>query len=668
MAVVLMACTIGTYANALAGPFVYDDHQSIVNNSHIREWWPLTSALDAERQTPTAGRPVVNLSLAINFAIGGLSPWGYHAWNLGTHLLCGLLLFGVLRRTFMLPSLPAFARDHVDWLAFAAALIWLLHPLQTEVVDYVTQRSESMMALFYLFTMYAAIRSMTAQRRAAAPFWTIVAVAACVLGMATKEPMVSAPVVIWLFDAAFVAGSPGRAIRERRVLYTGLAATWMVLIALNISGPRSNAAGFGAGVSPATYLLNQAEMLTTYLKLAVWPLPLVFDDGLPRDLVLNDVWREGLVIVVLLVATAVLLWRWPKLAFPGVWFFAMLAPSSSIVPIATEVGAERRMYLALAALVVVVVMIAGAVWARIRPRVSPVPYIPLVALGLVCGLLTSVTVRRNREYRTELNIWQTVLDRRPQGRAHYNVGVALKNEGRRADALKQFEAAVPDTPEAEYAIGFELESDQQFGEAITHYREFIRRRPDDENVPRAYNQIGRAFIALEQLDDAVAAFRQTLRIRPQDADAHGGLGDALLQQGKYDDAIGAYSQYVQLAPGNAAGHFNLGLALVERNREREAIEEFARAVSLQPGDALMRESLGIALSSAHRYDEAVPQLRAALAAEPARVTSHNALGAALAAQGKLAEAVSEYRRTLERDPTNAEALARLVALQPNPQP
>src|SRR6185436_15684959 len=111
----------------------------------VRDLWSVT-ALRGPLQSAVAGRPVVSLSLAVNHAIGGLDPRTYHAWNLSVHILAALLLYGIVRRTL--------TNHHV---AFAAALVWLVHPLQTEVVNYVVQRTESMMGLFYLLTLYAAI-------------------------------------------------------------------------------------------------------------------------------------------------------------------------------------------------------------------------------------------------------------------------------------------------------------------------------------------------------------------------------------------------------------------------------------------------------------------------------------------------------------------------------
>src|SRR5204863_10152274 len=95
---VFVVCAVSAYANSFSNPFVYDDRLSVRDNTHIRQLWPLSESFSAARETPVAGRPIVNLSFAVNYAIGGLSPWGYHVWNLAVHICCALLLFGIVRR------------------------------------------------------------------------------------------------------------------------------------------------------------------------------------------------------------------------------------------------------------------------------------------------------------------------------------------------------------------------------------------------------------------------------------------------------------------------------------------------------------------------------------------------------------------------------------------
>jgi len=270
----LVAAGIAVYSNGLAAPLVWDDDPAIVTNQTIRAVLPLSGSLSPPLETPVAGRPIVNLSLALNYAMGGLDETGYRLWNLGVVIASALLLFGIVSRTL--------ARDYggtADGMALVAALAWLVHPLLSETVDYVTQRTESMMGLFLLLTLYAAIRARRAQGSTA---WQVISVAACALGMATKESMAVAPLAVLLYDRVFEFDSLGDAVRSRRFLYAGLAATWVELGVLMWHWPRSTVGLATVGVW--TYFVNQIEMIARYLGLAVWPRSLVLDYGLPRAL------------------------------------------------------------------------------------------------------------------------------------------------------------------------------------------------------------------------------------------------------------------------------------------------------------------------------------------------------------------------------------------------
>jgi protein O-mannosyl-transferase len=145
------------YANAVGRPFMFDDVSAIIDNERIRQLDP--TVFLPERERPVAGRPLVNLSFAINYALGGLNVAGYHIWNIALHLLCGLLLFAIVRDTLGLPRVPSTLGSRSTAIGFAVALIWMLHPLNSEAVTYVTQRTETMMACFYLLTLYAGLRA-----------------------------------------------------------------------------------------------------------------------------------------------------------------------------------------------------------------------------------------------------------------------------------------------------------------------------------------------------------------------------------------------------------------------------------------------------------------------------------------------------------------------------
>ncbi len=340
---------IFAYSNSLSGPFIFDDLSSIIENRHIREWWRLGSTLFPEREAPTAGRPLVNLSFALNYAMGGLGVFGYHLVNIAVHLLSALVVFGIVRRTLELPALKGRFAGWSANLGLAAALLWMLHPLNTEAVNYLTQRTELMMALCYLLTLYAGIRAWQAggvsrqATGAAALRWEAIAVVSCTAGMACKESMATAPLMVVLYDGIFLFDSLKQAIRNRWRFYAVLGMSWIVLAAVLWSGPRVHSAGFSIGVSPWLYLLDQTVMITQYLRLAAWPHELVANYGWVFPATLGHVLPYALFIACLLVLTIVALIRQPRWGFLGAWFFVTLARTSSIVPIATEVGAERRM-------------------------------------------------------------------------------------------------------------------------------------------------------------------------------------------------------------------------------------------------------------------------------------------------------------------------------------
>jgi protein O-mannosyl-transferase len=423
-AALLVAAGAAVFFNSLNAPFVFDDVDAILENPHIRQLWPLTFALGAPAQSPVAGRPLVSLSLAVNYALGGVAPWGYHAGNLAVHVACALLLFGIVRRTLHRIGPRAMDATASLWLAFACALLWLVHPLQTEVVDYVTQRTEAMMGVCYFATLYAATRAMSAGK--GVRLWTIVSIVSCAVGMTAKESMVTAPIMVLLYDVVFQAGSFGQALRERRRFYGGLFATWIVLVAILIPGPRSHSAGLSTPVSPWIYALNQAPMILRYLRLSIWPSSLVLDYG-PTMPVSPAVALPGVLVVFALLGVCGWAWRRSRaLGFLGAWVFLTLAPTSSVVPIATEVGAERRMYLPLAALIVLAVVPAALAltpWLRRAPigRVSRVA--PPALLLAVAMAFAVVSVRRNAEYHDPTGIWETAVARRPNfGRRAHRFG------------------------------------------------------------------------------------------------------------------------------------------------------------------------------------------------------------------------------------------------------
>lgn len=577
---VLVVAVALTYANSLQGAFVLDDQAAIVQNEQIRDLTRPRAVLLPESDSPVAGRPLVNLSFALNYAAGGLDVRGYHVLNIAFHLVCALLAFGLIRRTLELPRMRRhFERSAIN-VAFAGALLWSVHPLNSEVVDYLTQRSESLMAAFYLSTLYAANRALTGSRKG---MWQSLAVVSCALGMLCKESMATAPVMVVLYDRVFGFDSWRGAVRGRLRLYAGLAATWLVLMPVVLSGARSGVAGLSSGVSPWTYFLNQTVVVTHYLSLSIWPSGLVVFYGWPVPLAFADVVPQAILIVALAAATIVALARVPALGFLGAWFFITLAPASSVVPIATEVGAERRMYVPLLALIMMAVAGAHALWKR-RPDIRPLAIVPAVALAGVAGILAAATVMRNREYATALSLAQTVVDRRPTGVAYHVLGEQLMLEGRDAEAVVPLtEAVARGNSRAGYPLGIALLNGQKVSEAVQRLDAFVRTaalpyrlvprwlEPPRSDVVEARALMARAYASEGQWIQAVEQADLVLKMMPSHVEAQRVLVIALINVGlaramvgDFDQAVELFRRALKIDPANASARNLLALALQDQ--------------------------------------------------------------------------------------------------------
>ena len=598
----IAAAAVAAYANSFSGPFVLDDVPSIAANPTIRH---LATALHPSVATTGGGRPVLNLSLAVNYAVSGSAVWSYHALNLAIHVLAGLLLFGIVRRTLGAQSAPAAAP-----LAFSAALLWTLHPLQTESVTYIVQRAESLMGLLYLLTLYGFIRGCAANGGRART-WFALSIAACLLGMGTKEVMVSAPLVVLLYDRTFQAGSLREAWRRRGWVHAALFSTWLVLGLLVASTHgRGGTAGFGSAVGWQSYATTQLVAVAHYLRLAFWPHPLVFDYGTAPVSLSAAVVACALLVTCLAAWTAWALVRRPVLGFLGASFFAILAPSSSVVPVSTEIMAEHRMYLALAPVVVLAVAAAFRWLGRAA--------LPLCALLAAAMLWT--TWQRNETYGTEAGLWGDTVGRRPDNdRARTNFGNALSSEGRTADAVAQLEWAL---------------------------------RLNPKNVD-AHNDLGNALNALGRTAKANAQFEEAQRLDPGSVEAHNNLGNALNAQGRSAQAIAQYEEALRIDPDYAEARNNLGNVLVAEGRSAEAIPHFERALRLRPEVAEVRNNLGNALKALGRNPEAIAQYEEAIRISPAYAAAQNNLGNALNADGRAPEAVAHYEAAIRLSPESA---------------
>jgi len=559
---------------------------------------------------------MLNLSYALNYAIGGERVFGYHVVNLTVHALAGLALFGVVRRTLNSTRLRERFSGAAGYLAAVVALLWTVHPLQTESVDYLSQRAEGLMGLFYLLTLLCFLRARDDPPASAK--WRMASIGCCWLGMATKEGMVTAPFVVFAFDSIFVAGTLPEAWRARRSYYVGLATSWLFLAWLMLAFSKRSV-GFHQGIGVGTYALTECRAIVRYLGLSLWPHPLVFDYGPVFASGALEVWPWAIVLLLALGATAVALVHAPAVGFLGLWFFVLLSPTSSFVPVALQPVAESRMYLPLAAIVAGAVLAAhGLLGARLRWL------IPLIAIASIVG-----TFRRNKDYREPLSLWNDTVAKCPENpRAHDHLGNALVHAGRMGEAIDQYRRAIGLAPEI----------------SRIHY-----------NLAKALHDTGRPAEAIQEYEAA-------LRLEPNYADAHINLGNMLFALGRPVDAQRNIERALQLEPEDSRSRTLLGVIDLELGETAQARDQFMNALRINPAEPEAHLRLGNILAASGDLPSAIVHWQSSLRIRPDDPEAHNNYATALAQTGRTEEAIEHYEAALRLKPDYAQARANLEDL------
>jgi tetratricopeptide (TPR) repeat protein len=610
-AAVIIAAVTAAYSNSFHGPFVFDDLISIVDNPSIRTF---SGALSPPQATSVARRPVTNLTLALNYAAGGLDVRGYHLVNLLIHLLAALTLFGLVRRTLLSPALRERCARAATLPAMAAALLWALHPLQTESVTYVVQRAESLMGLFFLLTLYCAARGAFAQR--AWP-WNAACVLFCALGVATKEVAALAPILVVLYDRAFIPGPRRDVLRRRLPLYLGLAATWGLFALLIALYPTGGSTGCGFTlqyITPWEYARSQPGVILHYLRLSVWPAPLCFDYAWPTAQRIGQILPPALLLTALFAATLWALRRRPALGLIGASFFLVLAPTSSIMPIA-DLAVEHRMYLALAPVVLAALIAAyalGAAFAAGDPaRLRRLGLAVTLAALALAALLGAATYERNRIYRTEFALWDDVVRKRPMNpRGYVYRGAALFNLGRYDAALRDYDRAIEINPrdfDARVNRGVVCERLGRYSDAVAEFTCALTIRPD--NVTALVNR-GLAFVKLDRPADACRDFDRAIPLAPDRAESYFGRASAHTAARRYDAAIKDLDRAIALKPEYPEAWCNRGVAHAYAGRARDAVADYTRALAQRPAYADALNNRAVSHYDLKEYPQALADVAA----------------------------------------------------------
>ena len=624
------------YQASFTNGFHYDDFHSIVENPHIRSLGRLPDFfVDPSLFSGMPGRgmyrPILLSTYALNYAIGGYGLVGYHVVNWLLHLGCALWVYALGRRL------------HGQWsAALFGALVFALHPLATEPVNYISSRSESLAAFFYLASLFGYV----CWRLGAGRWFWLLSVAAFACGLLSKSVTIVLPVALWVYERWGRVDRPIRPISQRKnwLYYVPY---WAIICAYLLQARSWLGDSLSSPVRDiSVQLATQAKALIYYVHLLIVPTRLTVEHPFSVAQAIGD---GAVVLSCVAIASGVWFVRRHSLVLLfGCWAILPLLPAS-IVPLNVLVN-EHRLYLPLA-------LLGLALGWGLRQGMSQRN--GLIALVLL-ALCASLTHARSLVWRDELSLWSDAVRKAPaMYRTHLHLGGALEKEGQVRAALVQYEQALalePDAVEVHYNRGRALILLQQFDAGLAAYERCLQLEPQylpaQINLAALYQDVG-------QLARAEDLLRSALAHSPDEAEVWRRLGVLHKMQGKGSEAVAMYTRALSLDPALVEARYNLGNLYRDQGRWQEAERAFQRVIRERDEHAGAYRNLGDLLLERGQYRAAVEIWNRGLRRLPQEVIFYYGLGQAYEAQNRIEAAIANYRRFIQSGTLNPQQLTGL---------
>jgi protein O-mannosyl-transferase len=576
----ILLCLLGIliYSNTFQSPFCFDDHRYIVGNFAIKN---LSDTAAIWNFYPARFLP--NLSFALNFHFNGLSVSTYHLVSLGLHLASTLLVWGLMLLTLSTPALRGEKiAGRAPWIAFFTGLIFVAHPLQTQAVNYITQRTVTMAAFFYLASLCLYIKARSAGQKGSASgakrIYYILSLLMASLGMFTKETVITLPVMILLYEFSFLR-VPGEGVRWRPALPFLLTLAFIPLTMLFTKPVAMALSPMSWGRSNFTsinYLWTEFRVIVEYIRLLFIPIDQNLDYAYPLVQKLFELpTLASLLLLIVVLALAVKLFaRHRLMAFGIFWFFLTLSPESSLILLADPI-LEHRLYLPMAGFCIFLV---SALYFFIKDSRFRIMIALTLILGCACSLLT---YHRNAVWKDEISLWSDVIRKSPgNARAYTHRGIAYENRGDLARAVADYNKAIEVNPY--YYVAYGSRGNICLGkgaleEALADYTIAITIKPED---PLNHNNRGLVYMAKNDLESALAGFNKALELDPNFYNAFYNRALVYVRQGQYDQALSDFDKALRLEPGSAPAYQYRALTYFFKKEYGRSWEDLWHAQSL----------------------------------------------------------------------------------------
>ena len=648
---VLVAVIGLAYGNTFLNAFHFDDIPSILEKPWIRGLDKIPQFLFSFFQ-----RPLVILSFNINYAFSEFSVWSYHLFNIIFHVLATLLVYQLAHR--VLDYLKEFSpQKGFAFFPFYVAMIFALHPLNTQSVTYISSRSSLLVTVFYLGSLILFFKGFKTWKETRRKGWGhFLGSGICfLLGGFSKETIVTLPAMLFLFHFYFIS-------RETPKAWIATNAKWIFLLAIPLLafvGYKQLAAGgllsaSSAYLQPGTWFLTQTSVVPfEYFRKMLFPFNMNIDIDFPilSDWLQSESWL-GMVVLGLFIIFWVRISSHSSetdsleagrrcVGFGMAWILLTLLPTSSFIPL-LDVAVEHRTYLPVVGFVFMFAGGFGCVrtWCK---EVSPRFSFPATKLVNSCAVLILLcfsigVIIRNGDWKDEVTLWTDAKKKSPNlVRPYNNVGEAYDKLGKYDEAIVEFEGALKIEPNYFFGLnnlGNIYGKQRKLPQAIGYFQRALEQKPDYSpahyNLARAFHLTGKrqeaaesyrkaiksnpyfeqafynlAYLAMELslFDEAIQNFKKFLAMQPNHSKAHFGLGNGLMMKGHLDLALAEYRKSAQLDPQFAFPYLNMANIQMQTKNIPAAIENFEKALSINPTMPAVHLSLGMVYHQFHGNKE-----------------------------------------------------------------
>lgn len=640
------------YSNSFQAPFVLDDLPNIVEKSTM-EVTTLTyeSLHQAAFEGAIVRRWLPNLSYGLNFYFGEHEVWGYHLLNLIVHIMTVMVLYGLFFTTLTLPRLD-FSPRRAAQISLISAIVWAVHPLQTNAVTYIVQRMTSMAAFFYLASLLFYVIGRL-QSRLKAPryaFWAVSLICA-LLALASKENSAMLPLIILAYEFYFLSDWEKRVYSRKSIAVLGmslLSIFAVIWIYIGRSALLSILDGYARReFSLVERLLTQTRIIFHYLSLMFLPLPsrlnLDYDYEISHSLLSPPLTLVATLGILCLVGLTVYLFRRHRLLSFGLfWFLANLLIESSVIPL--ELVFEHRLYLPSSMLILAVVVLSNGLWGR-RQKVLPLLWATVIVF------LCLFTWQRNMVWANEISLWLDVVTKSPgKARGFNQLGIAYSKEKDFDKAIVAYKNAIRNNP---YSYSAYLNMGRTYlmngfvDAAIKAYQKAIKLKPSD---PKVYFKLASIYLDQGQIDQAIRLFQEVIKLEPSSFEVYFNLGSAYLAKGLTDESIKAFQKTIAINPSYDKAYFKLGSAYFNKGRINDSIKAFQEATRVNPSYSKAHFNLGVIYLKKRLVDASIKEFQKAIQINPSYDKAYFKLGSAYLDKGLPDEAMKTFKKAIENNP------------------